>query len=96
MAFDAFKPGDRVELVRYYSFWGDPPPRATVVGITNRCVMCKMDRNGKLIRFLPGDLRHIGPMAPRERTLAAEKFSGTRHAFSSALPTREKARSRKG
>jgi hypothetical protein len=59
MALDAFKPGDRVELVRHYSFWGDPPPQGTVISKTNRRVCCKMDRSGKLIRFLPDDLRHV-------------------------------------
>jgi hypothetical protein len=58
MAPDAFKPGDRVELVRYYSLWGDPPPQGTVVRTSNRYVCCKMDRTGKLIRFPPDDLRH--------------------------------------
>jgi hypothetical protein len=59
MKLDAFKPGDRIELVRYYSFWGDPPPQGTVISTSLRCVTCKMDRRGKLIRFLPNDLRHV-------------------------------------
>jgi hypothetical protein len=71
MAIHAFKPGDRVEFVRYYSLWGDPPPQASVVGTTNRCVICKMDRNGKLIRFLPDDLRPVRPIAPREAPTGA-------------------------
>jgi hypothetical protein len=27
MKLDLFKPGDRVELVLHYSFWGEPPPQ---------------------------------------------------------------------
>ena len=59
MALDAFKPGDRVELVLHYSFWGDPPPQGTVVSTTSRRIRCKMDRSGKLITYLPGDLRRL-------------------------------------
>jgi hypothetical protein len=59
MKLDAFKPGDRVELVLHYSFWGDPPPQGTVLSTSHRCVRCKMDRNGKVVRFLPQDLRHV-------------------------------------
>ena len=66
MTLDAFKQGDRVELVRHYSFWGAPPPQGTVISTTNRCVRCKMDRSGRLIRFLPDDLRHIERVAPRK------------------------------
>jgi hypothetical protein len=57
ISLEEFKPGDRVELVRHFSPWGDPSPQATVVSASNRCVRCKMDRNGKVIRFLPHDLR---------------------------------------
>lgn len=64
MTLNAFKPGDRVELVRHYSFWGDPPPQGTVISTSNRRVRCKMDRTGKLIRYFPDDLRHV------ERSLA--------------------------
>jgi hypothetical protein len=60
MTTDAFKPGDRVQLVLHYSFWGDPLPQGTVIRISNSHVCCKMDRTGKLIRFLPQDLRHVG------------------------------------
>jgi hypothetical protein len=66
MALTAFKPGDRIELVRHYSFWGDPSPQGTVINTTSRCVHCKMDRSGKLIRFLPADLRHIEALVPRK------------------------------
>jgi hypothetical protein len=59
MTLDAFKPGDRVELVRYYSFWGDAAPQGTVISTSNRRVHCKMDRTGKVIRFSPDDLRHV-------------------------------------
>ena len=51
MALDAFKPGDRVELVRHYSFWGDPPPQGTVVSTTSRRIRCKMERSVKLITY---------------------------------------------
>lgn len=57
MKLDAFKPSDRLELVRHYSFWGEPLPQGTVISTSYRCVCCKMDRSGKLIRFLPNDLR---------------------------------------
>ena len=59
MTRDVFKSGDRVELLRYYSFWGEPPPQATVVSTSNKHVLCKMDRRGKLIRFPPSELRHV-------------------------------------
>ena len=72
MTLDAFKPGDRVELVRHYSFWGDPPPQGTVISTTNRCVRCKMDRSGRLIRFLPGDLRYIERIVRRKEKPRAE------------------------
>ena len=48
---EPFAPGDRVELVRHYSFFGAPPPQGTVVGTTNRLIRCKMDRSGRVIRF---------------------------------------------
>jgi hypothetical protein len=73
MALDAFKPGDRVELARHFSFWGDPPPRGTVVSTTNRRVRCKMDRTGKLIRFLPEDLRCVEQPAPHKEKPGAAR-----------------------
>ena len=63
---DAFEPGDRVELVRYYSFWGDPPPQGTVLRTTNRLITCKMDRTGKLIRYRPDDLRRVEQSTKRK------------------------------
>ena len=72
MTLHAFKPGDRVELVRHYSFWGDSPPQGTVISTTNRCVRCKMDRSGRLVRFLPDDLRHIEGIVPRKEKPRAE------------------------
>jgi hypothetical protein len=66
MILDAFKPGDRIELVRYYSFSGEPPPQGTVLSTTNRRVSCKMDRTGKVIRFTPDDLRHVERLAKRK------------------------------
>ena len=72
MTLDAFKPGDRVELVRHYSFWGGPPPQGTVISTTNRRVRCKMDRSGRLIRYLPDDLRHIERIVPRKAKPRAE------------------------
>ena len=54
-----FKPGNRVELVRYYSFWDASPPQGTVVKTSDRRITCKMDRSGKLIRFRPEDLRLV-------------------------------------
>ena len=62
---DAFKLGDRVELLLYYDFGGNPPPKGTVVGTSTRHVSCKMDRSGKVIRFLPQDLQRAG--AARKR-----------------------------
>jgi hypothetical protein len=62
---DAFKRGDRVELLLYYDFWGNPPPKGTVVGTSTRHVSCKMDRSGKVVRFLPQDLQRAG--AARKR-----------------------------
>ena len=56
---EAFKRGDRVTLMLHYDFWGNPPPKGTVVGTSRRHVSCKMDRNGKVIRFLPQDLEHM-------------------------------------
>jgi hypothetical protein len=61
MAMQAFKPGDRVELVRYYSFWGEPLPQGTVISITDRTIHTQMDRNGRMIRFSPDDLRVVPP-----------------------------------
>jgi hypothetical protein len=71
MAGDEFKPGDRVELLLHYSFCGDPLPQATVISTTHRCVRCRMDRNGKLIRLLPQDLRHIHRTVPRKKEAQA-------------------------
>jgi hypothetical protein len=51
----AFKRGDRVELVRYYSFWGEPLPQGTVISATDRTILTKMDRNGRMIRLSPDD-----------------------------------------
>ena len=59
MKLDAFKPGDRIELVRHYSLWGDPPPQGNVVSTTKRLVRCKMDRTGRVIGFRPDDLLHV-------------------------------------
>jgi hypothetical protein len=56
---DAFHVGDRVELLLFYGFHGEPPPQGTVVAIGYRTVNCKMDRNGKVVRFEPSDLRVI-------------------------------------
>jgi hypothetical protein len=71
MKCDAFRPRDRIELVRHCNPWGDPPPQGTVVGASNRRVRCKMDRTGKLIRFLPEDLRHVGRRVPRKQKASA-------------------------
>ena len=56
---DAFRIGDRVELMLFCSLVGEPPPQGTVVAIGYRTVNCKMDRNGKVVRFEPSDLRVI-------------------------------------
>ena len=64
---DAFKRGERVELVLYYDFWGSPPPERTVVGTSRRHVSCKMDRSGKVIRFLPQDLQRVQPSRKRKQ-----------------------------
>jgi hypothetical protein len=61
MAIHAFKRGDRVELVRYYSFWGEPLPQGTVISATDRTILTKMDRNGRMIRLSPEDLRVVPP-----------------------------------
>ena len=61
MAMHAFKRGDRVELVRYYSFWGQPLPQGTVISATDRRILTKMDRNGRMIRLSPDDLRVVPP-----------------------------------
>jgi hypothetical protein len=78
MSLDAFKPGDRVELVRHYSFWGDPPPQGTVVSTSNHRVRCKMDRTGKLIRFRPGDLQQVKRRGSYSSSLAASARSASR------------------
>jgi hypothetical protein len=56
-----FKAGDRVELLLYYSFEPGPLPRGTVVRTTSTrgLVKVKMDRNGKIVGFMPSDLRVI-------------------------------------
>ena len=72
MSLDAFKPGDRVELVRHYSFWGDPPPQGTVVSTTSRRIRCKMDRSGKLITYFPGDLRRLAGSSGAKRGCGVE------------------------
>ena len=61
---DAFEIGDRVELLLFYSFDGDPPPQGTVVGKSSKCVHTKMDRSGKVIRFDPRDLRILESAKP--------------------------------
>lgn len=61
MAIHAFKRGDRVELARYYSFWGEPLPQGTVISATDRTILTKMDRNGRMIRLSPEDLRVVPP-----------------------------------
>jgi hypothetical protein len=71
MTVDEFKPGDRVELVLHCSFWGDPLPQVTVISTTHRCIRCKMDRNGKLIRLLPQDLRQVHRIVPRKKEAPA-------------------------
>ena len=55
---DAFRVGDRVELMLFYSLVGEPQPQGTVVSI-GRMIRCKMDRNGKVVRLEPSDLRVI-------------------------------------
>ena len=54
---DAFRVGDRVELLLFYGFHGEPCPRGTVTAIGHRTIRCKMDRNGKVVRLEPSDLR---------------------------------------
>ena len=54
----SFRVGDRVELLLFYSFHGEPLPQGTVVGI-GRTIHWKMDRNGKVVRFEPSDLRVV-------------------------------------
>lgn len=56
---DAFKVGDRVELLLFYGFHDEPLPQGTVVSIGNRLVRCKMDRHGKVVGFAPSDLRIV-------------------------------------
>ena len=57
---DAFKVGDRVELLLFYSFnENEPLPQGTVVSASSRCIRTKMDRTGKVVRFDPRDLRVI-------------------------------------
>ena len=65
MSLEAFKPGDRVELVHHYSFSGEPPPQGTVLTTGYRLIRCKMDRSGKVVRFSPDDLRHVERRRPR-------------------------------
>ena len=55
---DAFRVGDRVELMLFYSLLDEPRPQGTVVNV-GRTIRCKMDRNGKVVRFEPSDLRVI-------------------------------------
>jgi hypothetical protein len=65
---DAFQVGDRVELLLFYGFHGEPCPRGTVVSI-GRTIHCKMDRNGKVVRFEPSDFAGY-PQAEGKATLA--------------------------
>jgi hypothetical protein len=46
----SFRVGDRVELLLFYGFHDEPCPRGTVVSL-GRNIHCKMDRNGKAVRF---------------------------------------------
>jgi hypothetical protein len=55
---DAFRVGDRVELMLFYSLVDEPRPQGTVVSV-DRTIHCKMDRNGKVVRLEPSDLRVI-------------------------------------
>ena len=70
-----FKPGDRVELVRHYSFFDASPPQGTVISTTNRRIRCKMDRTGKAIRFPPTDLRRLEPSEEQEEAPGARQGS---------------------
>ena len=56
---DAFRVGDRVELLLFYGFHGEPCPRGTVVSV-GRMIHCKMDHSGKVVRFEASDLGLIG------------------------------------
>ena len=56
---DAFKIGDRVELLLFYGLNGEARPQGTVVGIGHRRVRCKMDRHGRVVGFAPTDLRIV-------------------------------------
>jgi hypothetical protein len=90
MTLDAFKPGDRVELVRYYSFWGDAPPQRTVISTSNRRVRCKMDRTGKLIRYFPDGLRHVersygGGLGAKAKTIVVRRHNGARRGLKLAM-----------
>ena len=64
---DAFQVGDRVELLLFYGFHGEPRPQGTVTAIGHRTIRCKMDRNGKVVRFEPSDLRVIDKGKRRRR-----------------------------
>ena len=56
---DSFQVGDRVQLVLHYSLEGDPPPEGTVVGIGRQLLTVRMDRHGRVIGFVPSDLRIV-------------------------------------
>jgi hypothetical protein len=68
---DAFQVGDRVEPLLFCGFNGESRPQATVIETGTCCVRCKMDRSGKVIRFLPDDLRRY-ETKDEERALGRE------------------------
>ena len=68
IAMHTFKPGDRVELVRYYSFWGEPLPQGTVISTSDHTINTKMDRNGRMRRLSPDDLRVVPPKPKHKPT----------------------------
>jgi hypothetical protein len=69
----AFRVVDRVELLLFYSFHGEPRPQGIVVGTGLHCVKCKMDRNGKVVRLDPSDVRIIEKSALGGRVRRAHK-----------------------
>ena len=62
----SFRVGDRVELLLFYSFHGESRRQGTVVTV-GHTIHCKMDRNGKVVRFEPSDLRVIEKGKHRHR-----------------------------
>ena len=52
---------EAIALSLFVTFGGEPLPQGTVISATDRTILTKMDRNGRMIRLSPDDLRVVPP-----------------------------------